>query len=303
MKRLSRHRVAGTAILAAGIGLSILGCGNDPAGPSPMVDSGSWYVTGLRWPHDGKPYQSANFTIYSDAASEEARRSLAQMAEDALVSVRSQLGITGDHSFRLPPGQQKIHICAYKTYYPRAFGGYAYWGGFLIYSLDHPERSQEGHTAPTKYEPVVHHELMHVIESLFRGNLDPNTVDAWLTEGVAELVSGGTGGGRIADKAKFDQLVATYGQVNPIAMRRYPDFPSTPIVVVDYAYPMFHLAATYLFDPQGHGASLQDLLDLYLDVRAGVVFTTAFENRFGMRLADFEAQFFTLMNDYLGRLP
>jgi len=303
MKRLSRHRVFGTAILAAGIGLSILGCGNDPAGPSPMVDSGSWYVTGFRWPHDGKPYQSANFTIYSDAASEEARRSLAQMAEDALVSVRSQLGITGDPSYRFPPGQQKIHIYAYKNHYPRAFGGYAYWGGFLIYSLDHPERSQEGHTAPTKYEPVVQHELMHVIESLFRGNFDPNTVDAWLTEGIAELVSGGTGGGRIADKAKFNQLVATYGQVNPIAMHRYPDFPSTPIVVVDYAYPMFHLAATYLFDPQGHGASLQDLLDLYLDLRAGVVFTTAFENRFGMRLADFEAQFFTLMNDYLGRLP
>ncbi len=304
MERPALRQVRAWAFaICAGVGIGLAGCGNDPAAPSTMVDSGSWYVTGFRWPHDGNPYESANFTIYSDAASDQARRSLAQMAEDALVSVRSQLGITGNQSFRFPSGQQKIHIYAYKTRYPRAFGGYAYWGGFLIYSLDHPERSQEGHTALANYVPVVHHELMHVIESLLRGNFDPSTFDAWLTEGIAELVSGGTGGGRIADKAKFDQLVATYGQVNPIAMHRYPDFPSTPIVVVDYAYPMFHLAATYLFDPRGHGAGLQDLLDLYRDMRDGIPFHTAFEGRLGISLAEFEAQFFTLVSDYLGRLP
>lgn len=304
MKRPTRWK-AGTWILAAcaGISISWTGCGGDPAAPPPMVDSGSWYVTGFRWPHDGRPVESAHFTVYSDAASEQARRTLAQLAEDALADTYAQLGITDPQSFRFPPGQQKIHIYAYRDRYPRTFGGYAYWGGFLIYSLDHPERSQEGHTALSTYVPVVQHEIVHVIESLLRAGYDPATFDAWLTEAIAEFVSGGTGGARITDTAKFDQLIATYGQLNPIAMHRYTDFPSAPAAIVEYVYPMFHLAATYLFDAQGQGASLRDVSDLYLDARAGVAFATAFENRFGLSLADFEAQFFTLMRDYLGRLP
>ncbi len=62
---------------------------------------------------------------------------------------------------------------------------------------------------------------------------------------------------------------------------------------------MFQLASAYLFDPDGLGNSLQDFRDLLLDVRDGTVFATAFENRLGISLVDYEARFFELMNDYL----
>jgi hypothetical protein len=47
--------------------LSFSGCGESPTEPSNMVDSGSWYVTGHRWSHDGNPLERENFVIYSDA--------------------------------------------------------------------------------------------------------------------------------------------------------------------------------------------------------------------------------------------
>ena len=34
-----------------------------------LVYSGSWYSR-EKWPHDGNPYESPNFIIYSDAASQ-----------------------------------------------------------------------------------------------------------------------------------------------------------------------------------------------------------------------------------------
>ncbi len=77
------------------------------------------------------------------------------------------------------------------------------------------------------------------------------------------------------------------------------DYPNIEGVVYYYYYPMFQLAVTYLLDANGHGKSMRDLKDLYLDVRNGAVFATAFRDRMEIGLADYEAQFFDLMTDYL----
>jgi hypothetical protein len=267
--------------------------------PANMVDSGSWYVSGFHWPHDGKPLETANFVVYSDAASTEARRKLADIAEDALAELKAQFGMTGNELFRFPPGQQKIHIYTYKNHFPTQWGGWAYWGGLLIYSLDHEERGEAGHTAPDMYVPVVKHEVMHVIESLLKASNNPELVDVWLTEGIAEFVSGGNAAPSITDRARFDDLIATHGRRNPIAMHRYTDYPSESGIVYNYYIPMFQLAATYLFDAQGHGATLEDLKDLYLDIREGMAFSAAFADRLGISVAEYEQQFFDLMSDYL----
>jgi hypothetical protein len=37
------------------LGLTAVGCDGSPSEPDNMVDGGSWYVTGYRWPHDGRP--------------------------------------------------------------------------------------------------------------------------------------------------------------------------------------------------------------------------------------------------------
>ena len=36
--------------------------------PAQMVDSGSWYSRGERWPHDDKPFESENVVAHSDGA-------------------------------------------------------------------------------------------------------------------------------------------------------------------------------------------------------------------------------------------
>jgi hypothetical protein len=62
---------------------------------------------------------------------------------------------------------------------------------------------------------------------------------------------------------------------------------------------MFQLAVEYLVDEYGHGKTMEDFKNLFLDVRDGVAFRSAFKNRFEMSLSEYEAQFFDLMNDYL----
>ncbi len=278
--------------------ISFAGCSDFPSEPPTMIDGGSWYVTGFRWPHDGKPYESENFVVYSDGASVQARQSLAQFGEELLTELRQQFGMADNGIFLFPPGQEKIHIYTYKNHFPRQWGGWAYYGGFLIYSLDHEERGEAGHTALDMYVPVVKHELMHVVESLMKASGNPDLVDVWLTEGIAEVVSGGTAGGQVTDLVRMNDLIATYGRLNPIAMHQYR-YPNTEGVVYNYYYPMFQLAATYLFDGAGHGRSWQDLKNLFVDVRSGRGFSAAFEDRFGISLSEYEDRFFTLMNNYL----
>jgi len=289
-------------IFAASVQLmSCGGGGGSPGTGGGFIRSGSWYVTGFEWPHDGNPWESENFVIYSDGAGEEARGALAMLAEETLSEIKVLFAIDNNDIFLFPPGQERIDIYAYKNRYPTYpvnWGGWAYYGGLLIFSLDHPERTSFGHTEPEIYNPTLKHEIMHVVESLLKASNDPNLVDVWLTEGIAEAVSGGTAGGRITDLQKFNELRNQYGSRNPIAMHRY-EYPNIEGIAYYYYYPMFQLAAEYLVDANGHGGTMNDVRNLLLDVRNGVPFSTAFQNRFGMSLAEFENQFIALMNAYL----
>jgi hypothetical protein len=71
----------------------------------------------VRWyrcrPHDGDPYESRRFIVYSDAASQDARQTVAEIGEALLTELTAEFGIPGDEVFRFPPGQDKIHIYAY----------------------------------------------------------------------------------------------------------------------------------------------------------------------------------------------
>lgn len=71
-------------------------------------------------------------------------------------------------------------------------------------------------------------------------------------------------------------------------------------VLGDY-YLFFELAVRYLVDPNGHGRSVLDIRDIYLDIRAGQRFTQAFESRMDLSVEEYEANFFTIMLEYLGR--
>lgn len=300
MKTLMR-RIGLFVILAASVQLMSCGGGGGYSVTGGFISSGSWYVTGFEWPHDGNPFESDNFVIYSDGAGEDARQSLAMLAEETLSEIKVLFAIDNNDIFLFPPGQERIDIYAYKNHYPTYpvnWGGWAYYGGLLIFSLDHPERTSFGHTEPEIYIPTLKHEIMHVVESLLKESNDPNLVDVWLTEGIAEAVSGGTAGGRITDLQKFNELRNQYGSLNPIAMHRY-EYPNIAGIAYYYYYPMFQLAAEYLLDANGHGGTMNDVKNLLLDVRNGVPFPVAFQNRFGMSLTEYENQFFALMTVYL----
>ena len=168
----------------------------------------------------------------------------------------------------------------------------------MIYSLDHKERGEEGHTELGVYLAVVKHELTHAIQNLILGRLDNTLVDVWLSEGLAETISKSNPDRKIDSQKKMTDLISTYGPLNPISMHLY-DYPDIERIEVDYYYPMFQLAVTYLTDPNGRGKSMPDLKNLLVDARDGIPFSAAFENRFGISAKDYEEQFFDLMNEYL----
>lgn len=285
-----KHRTERIAalIVAALLILTGAACGDSTTIPDGMVDSGSWYRTGFRWPHDGAPYESENFIVFSDAASSEARQELAEIGESLLAVLIEDFDIDPATMFKWPAGQERLHIYAYKNHYEEGWGGWGYYGGLMIYSLDHPVRDTE----PANYKRVVTHELMHAIEGLLKGTDNPRLVDVWLTEGIAEYVAGGTSSSRsITSVSVLDSLVAQYGELNPIAMHRYEDYPDVENIGYLYYYAMFELAVRYLVDPDGLGYPKSLIRDVYLDARNGAWFSTSFADKFELSLQDYQREF------------
>jgi hypothetical protein len=276
------------------------GCSDSPTEPEKnMVDSGSWYETGHRWPHDGNPAESENYVVYSDAASMEARQQLLQICEDAFTTIIEKLGITDLSILQFPAGRNnKIHIYTYKNHNPTEWGGQAFYGGYMIYSLDHPQRTESGYTALEKYTPVVKHEMMHVVQTLIIGANDER-VYSWFAEGIAIEISDDNFYTRIDSQAELDNLISTWGSRNPISIHHSWTYPDIQGIGTAYLYPMFWLAVRYLTDPAGQGGTFYDVRDVIIDAANGVPFTTSLGNRFDISFTDYENQFFDLMNDYL----
>lgn len=305
MKNIARRTIV---LVSLGVLVQLTSCGgsSDSSNTDPVssntgkVNSGSWYVTGFEWPHDGNPLESEHFVVYSDAASLEARQLLSEICEETFATIQDRLGITDVSIFRFPAGRNnKVHVYAYKNRFPRTWGGQAYYGGYMIYSPDHPERTEGGYTALDQYVPIVRHELMHVIQTLILGTLDESLLYCWFAEGIAIEISGDIFYEKIESQRQFNDLTATFGMLNPISLKYSWTYPDIENVATFYYYPMFWLAVRYLVDPDGQGGSFHDVRDVFIDVANGVPFKSAFRNRFGIAFAEFEEQFFDLMNDYL----
>jgi hypothetical protein len=254
-----------------------------------MVDEGSWYAREA-WPHDGSPIESTNFIVYSDAASVEARREVATVAEDVWIELLDELSIE-PFMLQYPDGRDKIDIYAYHDYDPQDWGGWAYYGGLLVWSPDHDQRQ----TGNNRLSPVVKHELVHVIQWLITGG-ESRPVDTWFIEGLPLALAGDTTPIRGLDQ--LDRLTTEYGSTSPISIKSYSQITS-PEAGEHFHYPMFHLAVEYLMADDGQGRSPADMTDVLIDVAEGASFEAAFENRMGLRLDDFENEFFSLMSAYL----
>jgi hypothetical protein len=271
-----------------------------------MVHSGSWYVR-EQWPHDGHPYESEHFVVYSDGASLEARQRLAALAEEVLLEVVDEMGVDPATMFRFPADQEKIDLYANRYNVVEGGGARGYYAGVIIWSFDYEGGGESTDVGSVRV--ALKHELVHVVEALLKGNYvgdipvgDPRRMPVWFSEGTAEALSGGSTGGAPRTLDRVNDLIAEYGRINPIAWR--VDFPPSESVLraySNYYYPMAQLAVEYLLDPKGLGKSPEDLAAVMLDMGNGVSFAAAFESRMGISESDYEAQFFARMDTYLSQ--
>lgn len=282
----------------------LLGCGTEVVRPEQTSFGGSWSSGWPQLRHDGKPFESANFMVFSEASSQPARTDMADLAESVLSEIKTQMDIThADFDFLPSYESEKIHIMA--DYDQMAWSGFAYRDGIIIRALDSPRWTAAGHT-PESFRGLMHHELTHVVEFLLIG--DPryqqaNTV--WLREGFANYNSGP----RPSTITTVDQveawrakMSAVPGGGNPIGIRVWGDFPASvlePNTTIEY-YPFFELATAYLLDPAGQGGAIADLKALYDDLGAGLGVDRALRDRFDLDVNDFEERFWDIMVDYLG---
>lgn len=268
-----------------------------------MVDSGSWYRKFV-WPHDGHPYETEHFVVYSDGASLKARQRLAALAEEVLVEVVDEMGVDPATMFRFPAGQDKIDIYASRYHAIEveglSLGATAYYAGIIIPSFDSDVKRTD-----VRVRFDLKHELVHVVEALLKGNFvgdipvgDPRRMPVWFSEGTAEALSGGaTAAPRTLDEV--NARIAKYGRINPIAWR--VDLPPSEAgdAYPHYYYPMAHLAVEYLLDADGLGRSPHELAAVMLDMGAGASFASAFEAHIGLSESEYEAQFWARMGAYL----
>jgi hypothetical protein len=250
------------------------------------------------WPHDGNPYESENFIVYGDGAGLQARMDLAAIAEGVLTDLKTLFGIPSHDLFIFPDTQTKIHLYAFKYHNPTNWGGQGFWGGMIIFSLDHPQRTRAGLTELGNYTRLVTHELTHVVQGLLVGSSHGYSTHTWFEEGLGEFVSSLNPERSILNLTDLESLISQYGELNPINIHN-DVYPPIQGVGSTYFYPMFELTMRYLLDDQGLGHSFLDVKEVFLDMRDGMSFSQAFESNFGLSVVDFETEYFVRMRQYL----
>jgi len=275
------------------------GCDKNPTAPAEVQNKdGSWTIyTPYDWTHDGHPRQSTYCTVYSDAASEEMKQHLAEIADDNFLRILQLFNFQNISDFKYPPGYSKIEI--YLNINQPENINWAYWGGFII-----TIRSSEISGQWVDYTVyTAGHELTHVFEFLIEGKEILDT-DVWFREGLAVHV-GCMESSIFKTIDSLSELEAWIsenqniaGNGNPVKIHQHSDFPEG--TEIHNYYRIFELAFRYIVDPNGLGKSYDDVLNLFYDVRNDIPFSTAFSDNFGLSLVEYEDNFYELMEIYLG---
>ena len=273
---------------------------------SGLVFNGPWTVTGYRFGHDGQPYPSANFTVYSDFSAQEERRYLADAMEGHFHEMKAALGVTDDMLDGWTP-QTRIAVLSLRAQADTVLWmGNSFRYGFIVHSPDSNRYVQAGYTRAI-YDQLLRHELMHVVEYYLVGRAaTEDSVEKWFREGIA-MVMGGDPPGQIRSPGalyQWRQRMSSYpGSGNPVLVKTSGDYPTEiqhDAAALNGYYLAFELAVRYLLDPRGLGKTPEDVRNMYLAIRAGAPFGAAFEAQMGLSLASYEADFWTLMAQYLG---
>jgi len=248
------------------------------------------------WSHDCSPHSGTHFTVYSDGSSLEAKTTLAGLAEDTFADLTGEFEIESDDELRIETGYT-FWIYAIRYITPAVAEGYR--NGLVIASVDQGPSPGVYYRHPSWYHYTLRHELTHVFQFALtdcpKNSACPDWLDFWFREGQAVVLGGGYTKPTVQE---FEEWLADPTHVNPIQIKRWPDFPD-PDRLGEY-YQIFGLAYAWLVDTSdGLGASMADMRDLFEQMAGGEPFNDAFEAAVGMGLASLEDQFVDFMLDYL----
>jgi hypothetical protein len=129
-------------------------------------------------------------------------------------------------------------------------------------------------------------------------------VENWFSEGLAEAMVGGCSGRKVKELDYLNHLIDKHGKRSPISFKTYEQVvewsaKQPKMAGYHFLFPMYNLAVDYILDEDGFGKSPHDLAGIFMDIAGGKDFPIAFENRVGISLAEYEEQFFDLMDSYL----
>ncbi|MEP2511949.1 MAG: hypothetical protein ABJH72_21440 [Reichenbachiella sp.] len=297
IKSQIRTILAPTFILSL---LFLVSCESDESEES-LVYVGPWIPGWPQLGHDGEPYESDRFIVYSNFSSFETKVETSEYAESIIDEVLEVFEVTWD-DYRFVASQSNKKIVIFSDHDQRLeSGGLAYRDGIIIRAL-HSPLYEQNYTLH-RWKRTLKHELTHVNEFLLIGDNNyrlANTV--WFREGIANYISENQSVSELSHLEVWqEKMKDVSGGGNPIGIKVWGDFPQSQInanAESEY-YAFFELGIRYLLDSKGNGSTISDVKSFYEELGNGISVAIAFENNFGLSLNTFEAQYWDLMTDYL----
>jgi len=280
----------------------LFGCQKDPTsivtdqGPDQNPDyipEGAWVTCSpYKWTHDGEPYFGEYCIVYSDCCSFQFKQEVGQFADEKFVQILDLFEFEDRDDLLYPMEYSKVDVYV-NRYHPERLAA-AWWGTVIMTFSSENLLNRHGY--------LFKHELTHVFQFLIEGHYNLST-PVWFTEAIAIYGGGGLWG--IRDTDDLDQWIASNSndtnQGNPICIEVWDDFPPGADIT-GYYYYVFDLTMRYFLDPNGLGKSIEDVLNLFYDLRNDVAFPTAFQSHFGLDVETFEDEYYERMREYLTRL-
>ncbi len=264
-------------------------------GVSTLVFDG-WWMTDLgpahHHGHDGHPYESENFVVFSDFVPQEERKFWSDSLEAHQAELMDSLSVASTDEFVYVMPDRRLHVMFSRhQQFPGGAGGAASHAGFMLYSSDYYDDNPNSIWRQS-YSLILKHEVMHCVELMLSNGMYGQP---WWVEGIAEYVSDLSG-------VRLQYKVTRYNDLqesqNPIAVRTWTRWAALGIRKVLYDTYM-EVAVRYLLDPAGGGRTWGDVRSMYRSIRQGTAFEEAFALHMGMTVDYFQAHFFELMRAYL----
>jgi len=257
--------------------------------PDPFIE-GSWVkYSPYKWTHDGHPYFGEYCTVFSDGCPQDMKEKASKLADTKFYEILELFDFTDHTDLRYPTERKTIDVYINRNH-PENMAA-AYWGSIII-----TVRGSDINT--TIYDYLFKHELTHVFEFLVEGTVNL-AGEMWFTEGIAIVGGGGLNHIQTAEDLELwiSRNDTSPNKGNPITIKKWEDYPEG----ADKSgyYTIFEIVMDYLLDQEGAGRSLQDVLNLFYDLRNNMNFEESFERNFGIKLDVLEEEIFDRLIIYL----